>query len=97
MSLPADNCALGERCTCTLNESYWKCENWAKSSLAFPRIGHGDAHYGIMTREQAKRHAEKLHKRGEKQQRWLKQTDERLGTVRRSDPRAHLRKKGIKI
>jgi hypothetical protein len=99
-----NNCALGEDCTCAAAWDcadgpgrYWECPNWARSPLPCAMIGHTDSHYGVMSREQAKRHADTLHKRQRRQEDWLKQTNTRLGEVRHADPRAHLRKKGVKI
>ena len=96
MSFDRNNCALESGCLCAETDCYWECPNWGRSSLPMPGLTHDDAHYGVMTKEQAKRHAEKLHERQHRQERWAAQTNERMDAIRRH-PREHLRRKGVKI
>ena len=99
------NCALGDHCDCADGKvrhefdgpdeaKPWLCPNWGRSSLAFPRIGHTEAHYTGQQKHDLQR---KLDDRRRKHDAWQKNTDAHLAEVRRDNPVRHLRKKGVKV
>ena len=89
-----ERCALGSECRCTTASKPWTCENWARSMLAAPRIGHTESHYTGKSRSAV---IAELDARKRKNDKWNTETEKRLREVRHADPRKHLRKKGVKI
>jgi hypothetical protein len=103
MSFDPNNCELGEDgCKChricdAVGDDavkYWECEHWGRSSLAFPRIGHAEAHYNGRPRHEWQAMADE---RRRKRDAALKKTEERLREIRHSDPVKHLAKKGVRV
>jgi len=102
------NCALGADCACVRNSKYFNCPNWGRSSLAAPAIIGRDPQYGGGGKkvERAKKKVSRLdyekqvgalRRDGERRVRNFVETEKRLREIRHSDPRKHLRRKGIKI
>ena len=107
MSFTKSNCALGAGCTCAKDPKYFNCPNWGRSTLSVPAIIGRDPQYGGGGKkvERAKKPSRldyertvgALRRDSEKRGKHFIETEKRLREVRHTDPRKHLRSKGIKV
>lgn len=103
------NCALGKECRCAAYEveAPWRCDNWGRSSLPAPAIIGRDPQYGgggkkverakKVSRLDYEKQIGSMRRRNERFGTWYAESEKKLREIRHSDPRKHLRKKGVKI
>lgn len=94
---PRTNCALNEKCKCVNKLKPWQCANWGRSSLGVPAVLHPREHWGSPSTDTMKRIDENFRRRAERTAEHHIETEKRLREIRHSDPRKHLRKKGVRI